>query len=46
VQQTAFAGFTDRVIDADHLDGPYHERRAALRAKWRRSLVREHPADS
>src|SRR6201996_9012877 len=36
---------TDRVIDADYLDDPYPERRAALRAKWRRSLVWEHPAD-
>ena len=37
---------TDRVIDADYLDDPYPERRAALRAKWRRSLVWEHPADT
>src|ERR1700743_528073 len=37
---------TDRVIAADYLDDPYPERRAALRAKWRRSLVWEHPADT
>jgi predicted DNA-binding transcriptional regulator YafY len=37
---------TDRVIAADYLDDAYPERRAALRAKWRRSLVWEHPADT
>jgi predicted DNA-binding transcriptional regulator YafY len=37
---------TDRVVDADYLDDCYPERRAALRAKWRRSLVWEHPADT
>jgi len=30
---------TDRVIEADYLDEKYPERREALRAKWRRSLV-------
>ena len=36
---------TDRVIDADYLDECYPERRAALRARWRRSLVWEQPSD-
>src|SRR6201989_3344823 len=36
---------TDRVVEADYLDEPYPERRAALRAKWRRSLVWEQPKD-
>lgn len=37
---------TDRVVGAVYLDDPYPERRAALRAKWRRSLVWEHPGDT
>src|SRR6201986_5435336 len=37
---------TDRVIDAQYLEERYPERRDALRAKWRRSLVAEHPADT
>jgi predicted DNA-binding transcriptional regulator YafY len=37
---------TDRVVGAVYLDDPYPERRAALRAKWRRSLVWEQPGDS
>ena len=37
---------TDRVVDAEYHDDCYPERRAALRAKWRRSLVWEHPADT
>src|SRR5262249_61742900 len=36
---------TDRVIDAQYLDERYPERRDALRAKWRRSLVWDHPKD-
>jgi predicted DNA-binding transcriptional regulator YafY len=36
---------TDRVIGADYLDETYPERRAALRARWRRSLVWEQPSD-
>lgn len=36
---------TDRVIDAQYHDERYPERRDALRAKWRRSLVWEHPKD-
>ena len=36
---------TDRVIDAVYLDERYPERRDLLRAKWRRSLVWEHPSD-
>ena len=36
---------TDRVVDAQYLDERYPERRDALRAKWRRSLVWEHPKD-
>src|ERR1700756_69569 len=36
---------TDRVIEADYLDEKYPERREALRAKWRRSLVWEQPKD-
>jgi predicted DNA-binding transcriptional regulator YafY len=36
---------TDRVIDAIYLDEKYPERRDLLRAKWRRSLVWEHPSD-
>jgi len=36
---------TDRVIDATYLDEKYPERRDLLRAKWRRSLVWEHPSD-
>jgi predicted DNA-binding transcriptional regulator YafY len=36
---------TDRVVDAVYLDETYPERRATLRAKWRRSLVWEPPSD-
>jgi predicted DNA-binding transcriptional regulator YafY len=36
---------TDRVVDASYLDEKYPERRDLLRAKWRRSLVWEHPSD-
>jgi predicted DNA-binding transcriptional regulator YafY len=36
---------TDRVVDAQYLDERYPERRDALRAKWRRSLVWEHPKE-
>ena len=36
---------TDRVVEADYLDEKYPERREALRAKWRRSLVWEQPKD-
>ena len=36
---------TDRVVEADYLDERYPERREALRAKWRRSLVWEQPKD-
>src|SRR5271163_2263402 len=36
---------TDRVIDAVYLEDKYPERRDLLRAKWRRSLVWEHPSD-
>ncbi len=36
---------TDRVIEADYLEEKYPERREALRAKWRRSLVWEQPKD-
>ena len=36
---------TDRVVEADYLDDKYPERREALRAKWRRSLVWEVPKD-
>jgi predicted DNA-binding transcriptional regulator YafY len=36
---------TDRVVAADYLDEKYPERREALRAKWRRSLVWEQPKD-
>jgi predicted DNA-binding transcriptional regulator YafY len=36
---------TDRVVDAVYLDEKYPERRDLLRAKWRRSLVWEHPSD-
>src|SRR6476646_8610462 len=34
---------TDRVIDAVYLDEKYPERRDALRAKWRQSMVWEPP---
>ena len=37
---------TDRVIDATYLDEKYPERRDALRAKWRQSLVWEPPRDA
>src|SRR6202163_4675983 len=37
---------TDRVVDASYLEEAYPERRAALRARWRRSLVWEHPKDT
>ena len=37
---------TDRVVDAVYLDEKYPERRDALRAKWRRSLVWEPPSDA
>jgi predicted DNA-binding transcriptional regulator YafY len=37
---------TDRVVGAVYLDDPYPERRAALRAKWRRSLIWEQPGDT
>src|SRR5258707_3111427 len=37
---------TDRVVDAVYLDVRYSERRDLLRAKWRRSLVWEHPSDT
>jgi predicted DNA-binding transcriptional regulator YafY len=44
--RTDFRSFrTDRVIDAIYLDEKYPERRDLLRAKWRRSLVWEHPSD-
>jgi hypothetical protein len=33
------------VVEADYLDDKYPERREALRAKWRRSLVWEVPKD-
>jgi predicted DNA-binding transcriptional regulator YafY len=36
---------TDRVVDAQYLDERYPERRDALRAKWRRNMVWEHPKD-
>ena len=36
---------TDRVVDALYLDEKYPERRDLLRARWRRSLVWEHPSD-
>src|SRR5579864_7187548 len=36
---------TDRVVDAVYLEEKYPERRDLLRAKWRRSLVWEHPSD-
>src|SRR6266436_1498435 len=36
---------TDRVVGADYLDEKYPERREALRAKWRRSLIWEQPKD-
>ncbi|MGC2318506.1 MAG: WYL domain-containing protein, partial [Bradyrhizobium sp.] len=36
---------TDRVVDAEYLDEKYPERRDLLRARWRRSLVWEHPSD-
>src|SRR5882724_933588 len=36
---------TDRVVDAVYLDEKYPERREALRAKWRRSLIWEQPKD-
>jgi len=35
----------DRVVGADYLDEKYPERREALRAKWRRSLIWEQPKD-
>ena len=34
---------TDRVVDAAYLDEKYPERRDALRAKWRQSMVWEPP---
>src|ERR1700731_3300830 len=37
---------TDRVIDAEHLDEKYPERRDLLKARWRRSLVWEPPSDT
>jgi predicted DNA-binding transcriptional regulator YafY len=37
---------TDRVVEAVYLDAPYPERRAALRAKWRQTLVWERPGDN
>src|SRR6266852_1901440 len=37
---------TDRVVDAVYLDEKYPERRDALRAKWRTSLVWEPPSDA
>ena len=37
---------TDRVVDAVYLDEKYPERRDALRAKWRQSLVWEPPSDA
>jgi predicted DNA-binding transcriptional regulator YafY len=37
---------TDRVVDAVYLDERYPERRDLLRARWRRSLVWEHPSDT
>src|SRR6267143_1204039 len=37
---------TDRVGDALYLDEKYPERRDLLRARWRRSLVWEHPSDT
>jgi len=37
---------TDRVVDAVYHDEKYPERRDALRAKWRRSLVWEPPSDA
>ncbi len=36
---------TDRVVDALYLDERYPERRDLLRARWRRSVVWEHPSD-
>jgi predicted DNA-binding transcriptional regulator YafY len=36
---------TDRVVKADYLEEKYPERREALRAKWRRSLIWEQPKD-
>ncbi len=36
---------TDRVVDAQHLDEKYPERRDLLKARWRRSLVWEQPSD-
>src|SRR6266436_4595999 len=36
---------TDRVVDALYLDEKYPERRDLLRARWRRSLIWEHPSD-
>src|SRR6516225_2027006 len=36
---------TDRVVEAAYLDERYPERREALRAKWRRSLVWEQPKE-
>ena len=35
----------DSLFIADYLDEKYPERRDLLRAKWRRSLVWEHPSD-
>src|SRR3984957_8954333 len=37
---------TDRVIDAEHLDEKYPERRDLLKARWRRSLAWEPPSDT
>jgi predicted DNA-binding transcriptional regulator YafY len=36
---------TDRVVEAQYLDERYPERRDALRAKWRRSMIWEPPKD-
>ena len=35
----------DRVVEATYLDEKYPERRDLLRARWRRSVVWEHPSD-
>jgi predicted DNA-binding transcriptional regulator YafY len=36
---------TDRVVEAQYLEEKYPERRDALRAKWRRSMIWEPPKD-